>query len=80
MSGAPFCLTVYPEALARSRWMCIQMATVQHISFPALDVLYERTTKREGEGAKAASLVVNSVYETTAGLDLGSCLQPLSEP
>ena len=33
----------------------------------------------DGKGAKAASLVVNFVYETTAGPDLGSCLLLLSE-
>lgn len=33
----------------------------------------------DGKGAKSASLVVNFVYETTAGADLGSCLLLLSE-
>lgn len=33
----------------------------------------------DGQGAKAASLTVNFVYETTAGLDLDGCLLLLSE-
>lgn len=33
----------------------------------------------DGKGAKSASLVVNFVYETTTGADLGSCLLLLSK-